>query len=153
MVGSSETGKEPWRGRYYRLEEVQKHNNSQSTWIIIHHRIYDVTKFLDEHPGGEEVLREQAGGDATENFEDVGHSTDARTLSESFIVGELHPDDRSKLQKPTETLITTVESTSRYSMTSDVEFPHDFLKLEKLNSFYLLETEISGVVHENFCSM
>lgn len=48
MVGSSETGKEPWRGRYYRLEEVQKHNNSQSTWIIIHNRIYDVTKFLDE---------------------------------------------------------------------------------------------------------
>ncbi|XP_062343563.1 cytochrome b5 isoform X2 [Cinclus cinclus] len=102
MVGSSETGKEPWRGRYYRLEEVQKHNNSQSTWIIIHNRVYDVTKFLDEHPGGEEVLREQAGGDATENFEDVGHSTDARTLSESFIVGELHP----------ETLITTAQSTS-----------------------------------------
>ncbi|XP_057881433.1 cytochrome b5 [Melospiza georgiana] len=112
MVGSSETGKESWRGRYYRLEEVQKHNNSQSTWIIIHNRIYDVTKFLDEHPGGEEVLREQAGGDATENFEDVGHSTDARTLSESFIIGELHPDDRSKLQKPTETLITTVQSSS-----------------------------------------
>lgn len=44
-----------------------------------------------QHPGGEEVLREQAGGDATENFEDVGHSTDARTMSESFIVGELHP--------------------------------------------------------------
>ncbi|KAM9228478.1 cytochrome b5 isoform 2-T2 [Leptosomus discolor] len=101
MAGASEAGNKPWQGRYYRLEEVQKHNNSQSTWIILHHRIYDVTKFLDEHPGGEEVLREQAGGDATENFEDVGHSTDARTLSESFIVGELHPDDRGKLQKPT----------------------------------------------------
>ncbi|XP_075560648.1 cytochrome b5 isoform X3 [Pelecanus crispus] len=100
MVGSGEAAGESWRGRYYRLEEVQKHNNSQSTWIILHHRIYDVTKFLDEHPGGEEVLREQAGGDATENFEDVGHSTDARTLSETFIVGELHP----------ETLITTTQS-------------------------------------------
>uniref|UniRef100_A0A1D5NYX6 Cytochrome b5 n=2 Tax=Phasianinae TaxID=9072 RepID=A0A1D5NYX6_CHICK len=102
MVGSSEAGGEAWRGRYYRLEEVQKHNNSQSTWIIVHHRIYDITKFLDEHPGGEEVLREQAGGDATENFEDVGHSTDARALSETFIIGELHP----------ETLITTVQSNS-----------------------------------------
>uniref|UniRef100_A0A8C9MWD3 Cytochrome b5 n=1 Tax=Serinus canaria TaxID=9135 RepID=A0A8C9MWD3_SERCA len=78
--GAVAGGDRSWRGRYYRLEEVQKHNNSQSTWIIIHNRIYDVTKFLDEHPGGEEVLREQAGGDATENFEDVGHSTDARTL-------------------------------------------------------------------------
>lgn len=46
---------------------------------------------MKQHPGGEEVLREQAGGDATENFEDVGHSTDARELSKSFIIGELHP--------------------------------------------------------------
>lgn len=45
-----------------------------------------------------------------------------------------------------ETLITTVQSTSRYSMTSDgkLEVPHDFLKVKKLNSFYLLEPEISG---------
>ncbi|XP_068003674.1 cytochrome b5 [Melanerpes formicivorus] len=112
MAGSNEASSESWKGRYYRLEEVQKHNNSQSTWFIVHNRIYDVTKFLDEHPGGEEVLREQAGGDATENFEDVGHSKDARALSETFIIGELHPDDRGKLQKPAETLITTVESTS-----------------------------------------
>uniref|UniRef100_A0A8D2Q8D0 Cytochrome b5 n=1 Tax=Varanus komodoensis TaxID=61221 RepID=A0A8D2Q8D0_VARKO len=83
--------KEPWRGQYYRLEEIQKHNHSQSTWIILHNRVYDLTKFLEEHPGGEEVLREQAGGDATESFEDVGHSTDARNLSDTFIVGELHP--------------------------------------------------------------
>jgi hypothetical protein len=46
---------------------------------------------FQQHPGGEEVLREQAGGDATENFEDVGHSTDARELSKTFIIGELHP--------------------------------------------------------------
>ncbi|XP_065523971.1 cytochrome b5 [Lathamus discolor] len=112
MVSSSEAGSEPWRGRYYRLEEVQKHNNSKSTWIILHHRIYDLTKFLDEHPGGEEVLREQAGGDATENFEDVGHSSDARAMSETFIIGELHPDDRGKLQKRPEPLITTAQSSS-----------------------------------------
>uniref|UniRef100_A0A8C2MQ00 Cytochrome b5 n=1 Tax=Cricetulus griseus TaxID=10029 RepID=A0A8C2MQ00_CRIGR len=55
---------------------------------------------FEQHPGGEEVLREQAGGDATENFEDVGHSTDARELSKTYIIGELHPDDRSKIAKP-----------------------------------------------------
>ncbi|KAJ7338631.1 hypothetical protein JRQ81_012533 [Phrynocephalus forsythii] len=91
---------EPWRGRYYTLEEIKQQNHSQSTWIILHNRVYDLTKFLEEHPGGEEVLREQAGGDATENFEDVGHSTDARALSETYIIGEVHPDDREKLQKP-----------------------------------------------------
>ncbi|XP_044790738.2 cytochrome b5 isoform X1 [Bubalus bubalis] len=96
--------------KYYTLEEIQKHNNSKSTWLILHYKVYDLTKFLEEHPGGEEVLREQAGGDATENFEDVGHSTDARELSKTFIIGELHPDDRSKISKPSESIITTIDS-------------------------------------------
>uniref|UniRef100_A0A8C7AWG5 Cytochrome b5 n=1 Tax=Neovison vison TaxID=452646 RepID=A0A8C7AWG5_NEOVI len=90
--------------KYYTLEEIQKHNHSKSTWLILHHKVYDLTKFLEEHPGGEEVLREQAGGDATESFEDVGHSTDARELSQTYIIGELHP----------ETLITTVDSNSSW---------------------------------------
>uniref|UniRef100_A0A8C0D9I7 Cytochrome b5 n=1 Tax=Balaenoptera musculus TaxID=9771 RepID=A0A8C0D9I7_BALMU len=90
--------------KYYTLEEIQKHNDSKSTWLILHYKVYDLTKFLEEHPGGEEVLREQAGGDATENFEDVGHSTDARELSKTFIIGELHP----------ETLITTIDSNSSW---------------------------------------
>ncbi|XP_022369518.1 cytochrome b5 isoform X1 [Enhydra lutris kenyoni] len=100
--------------KYYTLEEIQKHNHSKSTWLILHHKVYDLTKFLEEHPGGEEVLREQAGGDATESFEDVGHSTDARELSQTYIIGELHPDDRAKLAKPSETLITTVDSNSSW---------------------------------------
>lgn len=44
-----------------------------------------------QHPGGEEVLREQAGGDATESFEDVGHSSDAREMAANMVIGELHP--------------------------------------------------------------
>ncbi|XP_068849646.1 cytochrome b5 isoform X2 [Capricornis sumatraensis] len=90
--------------KYYTLEEIQKHNHSKSTWLILHYKVYDLTKFLEEHPGGEEVLREQAGGDATENFEDVGHSTDARELSKTFIIGELHP----------ESIITTIDSNSSW---------------------------------------
>lgn len=50
-------------------------------------------------------VREQAGGDAAENLEDVGHSPDTRELSKMYIIGELHPDNRSKITKPLETLI------------------------------------------------
>ncbi|XP_030623031.1 cytochrome b5 isoform X2 [Chanos chanos] len=90
--------------KYYRLSEVEERNTFKSTWIIIDYKIYDVTKFLEEHPGGEEVLREQAGGDATESFEDVGHSTDAREMARSMIVGELHP----------ESLVTTIPETTSW---------------------------------------
>lgn len=36
-------------------------------------------------------MREQAGGDATESFEDVGHSSDAKEMAANMIIGELHP--------------------------------------------------------------
>ncbi|XP_032741990.1 cytochrome b5-like [Rattus rattus] len=100
--------------RHYTLGENQKHKDSKSTWVILHHKVYDLTKFLEEHPGGEEVLSEQAGGGATENFEDLRHSTDARELSKTFSIGELHPDDQSQTAKPLETLITTKESNSSW---------------------------------------
>lgn len=39
--------------------------------------------------GGEEVLLDVAGQDATEAFEDVGHSDEAREILEGLLVGEL----------------------------------------------------------------
>ncbi|XP_069033725.1 cytochrome b5 [Embiotoca jacksoni] len=95
--------------RYYRLSEIELQNSCKSRWLIIHNKVYDVTAFLEEHPGGEEVLREQAGGDATESFEDVGHSTDAREMARDMVIGELHPDDIEKINKPVETLVTTLK--------------------------------------------
>ncbi|XP_044519078.1 cytochrome b5 type B isoform X1 [Gracilinanus agilis] len=79
---------------YYRLEEVAKRNSEKETWLVIHGRVYDITRFLDEHPGGGEVLMEQAGRDATESFEDVGHSSDAKEMLKQYYVGEVHPSDR-----------------------------------------------------------
>lgn len=34
--------------KVYRLEEVKKHNNVKSAWMIIHNKVYDITKFLEE---------------------------------------------------------------------------------------------------------
>merc|ERR1712032_897258 len=81
------------------LEEVKEHNigrgANKSVWTVIHDKVYDITKFLDEHPGGEEILIENAGTDSIESFEDVGHSSDAREMLEAYYMGELHEDDKS----------------------------------------------------------
>jgi hypothetical protein len=45
--------------------------------------------FVDEHPGGEEVLLDVGGQDSTEAFEDVGHSDEAREILEGLLVGNL----------------------------------------------------------------
>ncbi|GFG39196.1 hypothetical protein Cfor_04155 [Coptotermes formosanus] len=85
----------------YSREEVAKKHNSEGAWIVIHNSVYDVTEFLNEHPGGEEVLLEQAGKDGTEAFEDVGHSTDARDLMKKYKIGELVEEDRRDTQEKT----------------------------------------------------
>ncbi|CAP27717.1 Protein CBR-CYTB-5.1 [Caenorhabditis briggsae] len=76
------------------LKEISDHNTNKSAWLVIGNKVYDVTKFLDEHPGGCEVLLEQAGGDGTEAFEDVGHSTDARHMKEEYLIGEVVEEER-----------------------------------------------------------
>lgn len=102
--------------KYYTLEEIRVHNMCTDTWLIIHDKVYDITSFLEEHPGGEEVLLEQAGADATESFEDVGHSTDAREMLQQYFIGELHMDDRKK-EKPKDVQVTNSgESSSSWTM-------------------------------------
>ena len=91
-------------------EEVSKHADENSLWIILDNKVYDVTKFMMEHPGGEEVLIQWAGQDATErfllfnwniflkkfknwSFNDVGHSADAREMTKDYLIGELAEDE------------------------------------------------------------
>lgn len=71
----------------YTLEEVAKHNTAKDCWLVIYGKVYDVTRFLDEHPGGDEVMLNVTGKDSTDDFEDVGHSTGARMQLEEFFVG------------------------------------------------------------------
>jgi cytochrome-b5 reductase len=43
--------------------QVSSHSKNNDCWIIIHGKVYDVTKFLQDHPGGEDVLLDLAGSD------------------------------------------------------------------------------------------
>ncbi|KAI0304047.1 cytochrome b5 [Russula brevipes] len=70
------------------LNELREHTTKDSLWVLLHGKVYDVTKFIDEHPGGDEVILSEAGKDATEAFEDVGHSEEARGLLNGMQVGE-----------------------------------------------------------------
>ncbi|TPX72879.1 hypothetical protein SpCBS45565_g00210 [Spizellomyces sp. 'palustris'] len=75
----------------YDWSDISSHNTRDNLWMVIEGKVYDVTKFLDEHPGGEEVMVEQGGQDATEAFEEIGHSDDARDLLKTMYLGDLKP--------------------------------------------------------------
>ncbi|CAH6722362.1 cytochrome b5 [[Candida] jaroonii] len=73
----------------FTLEEVAKHNTSSDLWMVYNGLVYDCSSFVDEHPGGEEVLVDCAGTDATEEFDDIGHSDDAHEILKGLLVGKL----------------------------------------------------------------
>ncbi|XP_053951970.1 uncharacterized protein LOC129237424 isoform X2 [Anastrepha obliqua] len=73
----------------YTLDAVKQHNTPDDLWIVIDGKVYDVTKFRNEHPGGEETLDEVAGRDATREFVDVGHSQEARQMLTKYYIGDV----------------------------------------------------------------
>ncbi|KAL0933413.1 cytochrome b5 [Colletotrichum truncatum] len=75
--------------------EVSKHHNVHDLWVSIRGRVYDVTGYVEDHPGGIEVLKDVAGSDGTESFEYVGHSDDAYKVLQRFQVGTLESGVRS----------------------------------------------------------
>ncbi len=87
------TRKESSKGvRHYTLSEIATHDRNDDLWMIIHDKVYDVTSMIDEHPGGAEVLFECAGMDATEPFDDVGHSQDSVNMLKPLFVGLVKQD-------------------------------------------------------------
>ncbi|XP_022215081.2 cytochrome b5 [Drosophila obscura] len=75
------------------LATVKQHNKAEDLWIVIENKVYDVTKFRTEHPGGEDSLIDVAGRDGTKEFIDVGHSLEAREIMKKFYIGDLAAAD------------------------------------------------------------
>jgi cytochrome b involved in lipid metabolism len=88
-------------GKTFTWDEVAQHNSvSAGVWVVIDGLVYDVTQFVDEHPGGDEVLLDNAGKDATSAFRDVGHSEDAVGLRDGFCIGRIASDDPPSEETP-----------------------------------------------------
>ncbi|KAL3421432.1 cytochrome b5 [Phlyctema vagabunda] len=73
----------------FTFADISSHSGKKDLYMVIHDKVYDTTSFVDEHPGGEEVLLDVGGQDATEAFEDVGHSDEAREILDGLLVGTL----------------------------------------------------------------
>jgi cytochrome b involved in lipid metabolism len=76
--------------KYYTMEEVQKHNSRESCWTVIRGDVYDLTAWIDKHPGGADKVLNLCGKDGTQSFERKhGGEENPEKALEQFEIGKL----------------------------------------------------------------
>jgi cytochrome b involved in lipid metabolism len=77
----------------YSAAEVAKHDGGDSCWLIIDDKVYDVSDYLYQHPGGAGVIFPYCGDDGSDGMHTKGygseHSEAAWRELKQYLIGEL----------------------------------------------------------------
>ncbi|XP_060937686.1 cytochrome b5 reductase 4 [Limanda limanda] len=79
------------RGRLIEVtqEELKKHNTRNDCWTCIRGMVYNISPYMDYHPGGEEELMKAAGIDATDIFDQVHRWVNYESMLKECLVGRM----------------------------------------------------------------
>ena len=80
------------RVKIYTAEDVQSHKSPSSCWVTRGDKVYDVSAFLPDHPGGDDIIIKYAGQDiqkAMKDHEEHDHSDSAYGMMEEYLIGRL----------------------------------------------------------------
>ncbi|KAF9430584.1 hypothetical protein BGZ94_005918 [Podila epigama] len=73
---------------YFSVNQVAGHNSENDCWVIIHGKVYDVSSFLNDHPGGKKIILKNAGTDATKQF-DAFHNAGVLEKYGALCIGSI----------------------------------------------------------------
>lgn len=81
--------------KHFRMDEIRQHgSDSPNPWVIFGTGVYDITDWIESHPGGKVILR--AAGSAVEPYWDIFtiHKTDdVYQILEQYRIGDVDPRD------------------------------------------------------------
>ncbi|KAJ3721041.1 oxidoreductase [Lentinula raphanica] len=84
------------RIKIYDASELPAHASLSTCWISYKGRVYDISGFLRDHPGGEDVILKYAGQDVERVMKDKDeheHSDSAYDMLEEYVIGRLGSDE------------------------------------------------------------
>ncbi|NXE51981.1 NB5R4 reductase, partial [Casuarius casuarius] len=70
-------------------DELAKHNKKEDCWICIRGLVYNVTPYMEYHPGGEDELMKAAGTDGTDLFDQVHRWVNYESMLKECLVGRM----------------------------------------------------------------
>ena len=83
------------RLRIFTTDDLIVHNKKGDCWIVREGRVYDVSAFVEDHPGGDDLILQYAGkdiGEAMDDPEEHVHSASAHDMLDEYMIGKLGTD-------------------------------------------------------------
>ncbi|CAO1614841.1 unnamed protein product [Sympodiomycopsis kandeliae] len=80
--------------KQFEASEVKEHKTEESAWVIVDGAVYDVTEFLDDHPGGKKILLKNCGKDASEAFWNYHSEKVLKSVADEYKIGEVKPGSK-----------------------------------------------------------
>lgn len=77
----AEASKTQNQDQKYPMTTVQQHNSASSCWAVVDTGVYDLTRWINEHPGGADKIKPLCGTNATSQFRGK-HNTEQRPNTE-----------------------------------------------------------------------
>eukprot|EP01018_Ginkgo_biloba_P015311 Gb_14711 [translate_table: standard] len=113
------------------LEELRKHNKRADLWLGIQGKVYDVTEWVDKHPGGELPLINLAGQDVTDIFV-AYHPSSAWKYLTPFFVGYLEEEDVLEETRDYRLLLQELQKAGMFKGTLDLYYKIAFFIIAML---------------------
>jgi len=124
------------------LIEISKHNNAQSCWMVISGKVYDLTGFLNRHPGQASAILPNCGKDGTNAYATKGgkgsdHSSYAKNLLVSYYIGDVN-------QQVAETVVNQVNLANPAVVNSENEVENEIENKTRIENVDLLHQKFPG---------
>lgn len=84
------------RVRILTAEDVASHSSAKSCWITRNGKVFDVTGFLADHPGGDDLILNYAGkdvGEIMQNKDEHEHSESAYEMLDDYLIGRVGTEE------------------------------------------------------------
>lgn len=80
----------PAPAKSYTMAQVAKHNTATDCWTVVNKKVYNVTGWVNKHPGGSRVITAMCGRDGTAMFRgEHGTSGKPSSVLAAYQIGVL----------------------------------------------------------------
>ncbi len=126
-------------------QEVAKHDSASDCYLIVNKKVYDVTSFINQHPGGRRSITSRCGQESTKIFAAI-HSNFAWNLLNNYYIGDLGSATAASQQA---SQVNAADTLNQLEQAVKQAYPGaEVIKVSPKRDFYVAKLIYKGKLYE-----